>query len=97
MIGATITVVGMPASANWRTASRRFIGVGARGSMVRAILPSSVVIEMAARASPRSAMRARMSMSRVISDDLVTMPTGCEVLSSTSRIERMMRRSRSMG
>ncbi len=97
MIGATITVVGMPASASWRTASRRFAGVGARGSIARAIFPSSVVTEIAARASPRFAMRDRMSMSRVISADLVTMPTGCEVRSSTSRIERMMRRSRSIG
>ena len=39
--GATITVVGMPASDSRRSASSRFGGVEARGSMVRA----SVAIE----------------------------------------------------
>ena len=51
-------------------------GVAARGSIVRASLRSSVVTERATLASPREAMRDRMSMSRVTSADLVTMPTG---------------------
>ncbi len=42
MTGAIIAAVGMPASDNCRSASSRFAGVEARGSMVRASLPSSV-------------------------------------------------------
>ncbi len=45
--GATITVVGIPASDNFRSASSRRGGVEARGSMVRANLGSSVVTEIA--------------------------------------------------
>ncbi len=74
--GATITVVGMPASDNCRSASSRFGGVEARGSMVRASFGSSVVTESATLARLRFAIRARMSISRVTSADLVTMPTG---------------------
>ena len=39
MIGATIAVVGMPASLKSLIASRRFAGVAARGSITRADLP----------------------------------------------------------
>ncbi len=56
-MGATITAVGMPASLSWRTASRRFAGVAARGSMARAMRLSSVVTDSATLARPRSAMR----------------------------------------
>ena len=87
----------MPASESCRMASRRFAGVGQRGSMRRASSPSSVVTETATRARPRLAMRERMSMSRVTRCDLVTMPTGWLVRSSTSRISRVTRHWRSMG
>src|SRR6516162_8500173 len=68
----------------------RRAGVAARGSMTRASLPSSVVTDSATLTRLRSAMRARMSRSRVTSDDLVTMPTGWPHRSSTSRIRRMI-------
>jgi hypothetical protein len=44
--------------------------------MVRASFGSSVVTDSATLARLRFAIRARMSMSRVTSADLVTMPTG---------------------
>ena len=66
----------MPASVSCLIASSRLVGVAARGSMVRASMRSSVVTDSATLASPRSAMRDRMSMSRTTSADLVTMPTG---------------------
>ena len=76
MIGAVITVVGMPAADSARMVSIRFCGVAARGSIARASFRSSVVTDSATFAKPSAAMGARMSMSRVISADLVTMPTG---------------------
>ena len=97
MIGATITEVGMPASVNCRIASSRLVGVAARGSMVRARCRSSVVTDSATLASPRSAIRDRMSMSRTTSADLVTMPTGWPCASSTSSISRMIRYCFSIG
>ena len=76
MIGATITVTGTPASASARIASMRRWGAAARGSMTRAMRRSSVVTEIAAFASPRSAMGARISMSRMTSCDLVISAVG---------------------
>ena len=87
----------MPACDNCRSASSRLGGVEARGSMVRASFGSSVVIDSATLARLRFAIRARMSMSRVTSADLVTMPTGWPARSSTSRMPRMIFRSRSIG
>jgi hypothetical protein len=97
MIGATMTATGMPASASWRMVSRRLLGVGARGSMRRASFASRVVIDTAALARLRSAIGPRMSMSRVIRPDFVTMPTGWLVRLSTSRMPRVMRNLRSIG
>src|SRR5882757_6935667 len=94
---ARFLVAGMPASANCRNASSRFGGVEARGSMVRASFGSSVVTDSATLARLRFAIRAKMSMSRVTSADFVTMPTGWLVRSSTSRMPRMIFRSRSIG
>ena len=59
MIGATMTTVGMPASASAAIGSSRFAGVAARGSIVRASLRSSVVTESATLTSRFSAMRAQ--------------------------------------
>ncbi len=87
----------MPASDSLRTVSSRFAGEAARGSILRASFGSSVVIETATLASCRSAIRLRMSMSRVTSADFVTMPTGWFVRSSTSRIWRVMRNCCSTG
>ena len=97
MMGATMTAVGMPASAEGRTASSLRMGVAARGSIRRARWRSSVVIEMATLASPSFAMTQRMSISRVTSADLVTMATGWRASFSTSSNDRVMRRSRSIG
>ena len=97
MMGAIMTATGTPASASAVMASSRFGGVAARGSILRATRRSSVVTEIATLTRPRLAMRARMSTSRTTSADLVTMPTGWLVRSSTSRIERVMRCSRSIG
>ena len=83
-IGATMTATGTPAALSALMASRRRGGVAALGSILRAIARSSVVTEMATLASPRLAIRARISMSRMTSADLVTMPTGWPVRSSTS-------------
>ena len=77
--------------------SSRFAGVAARGSILRASRGSSVVTESATLARPRSAIGARMSMSRATSADLVTMPTGWFVRDSTSRTERVMRNCFSIG
>ena len=95
--GATITLVGMPAAASVSMVASRFSGVAARGSIARASLRSSVVTEIATLTRPRSAIRPRMSMSRSTIADLVTMPTGWLVRSSTSRISRVIRYSRSIG
>ena len=76
MTGATITVTGTPARLSAAIASRRFRGVEARGSMVRARSRSRVVTERATTARRRRAMRERTSISRVTSADLVTIPTG---------------------
>ena len=97
MTGATITEVGTPARESCRNASRRRPGVAARGSMVRASLGSSVVTEIATLTRLRSASRARMSRSRRIIADLVTMPTGWPARSSTSRMPRITWYLRSIG
>ena len=77
MIGATMTATGTPASA------QRLDGLQALAAGWRPAAPScgrslrsSVVTEIATLARPRLAMRARISMSRTTSADLVTMPTG---------------------
>ena len=64
MTGATITVVGTPASDSCRNASSRRAGVDARGSITRASFGSSVVTDSATLAMLRFAMRDRMSRSR---------------------------------
>ena len=95
--GAAMTAVGTPASASARIAPRRFAGALARGSIRLARRRSSVVTDTAARASRRAAIGARMSRSRRISADLVTMVTGWPHSARTLRIPRVMRRSRSTG
>lgn len=87
----------MPASDSRRMASSRRCGVDARGSSCRASLRSSVVIDSATLTSPFSAIGLRMSMSRVTRWFLVTIATGWLWRASTSRIERVMPRLRSMG
>ena len=87
----------MPAASSAFSVSSRRDGVAARGSIVRASFASSVVTDSATLASPFAAMRDRISMSRVTSADLVTMPTGWSCASSTSRISRMMRHCFSIG
>ena len=79
-----ITAAGMPARDSARMASSRFAGDEARGSIVRASLPSSVVIETATLARPRSAIGPRMSISRVTRWFLVTIATGWLWAASTS-------------
>src|SRR5438046_862765 len=69
----------------------------ARSMEPRASFGSSVVTDSATLARLRFAIRARMSMSRVTSADLVTMPTGWPARSSTSRTPRMIFMSRSIG
>ena len=90
MTGATMTDAGTPACDNRRSVSSRRAGVGARGSITRASLGSSVVTESATFTSLRSAMRVRMSRSRSIRLDLVTIPTGWPARSSTCRMRRMI-------
>ena len=97
MIGATMTATGTPAALSSLMASSLRDGVAARGSILRAILRSSVVTEIATLTRPRLAMRARMSRSRVTRADLVTMPTGWLVRSSTSSTARVILCSRSIG
>ena len=77
MTGAIITAVGMPASDRLPQRFQPSAPVWRRAapSCARAC-GSSVVTEIATLARLRSAMRDRMSMSRVTSADLVTMPTG---------------------
>ena len=89
MIGATITAVGMPALESARIVASRRCGVAARGSIARASLWSSVVMETATLARFFFAISDRMSMSRVTSADLVTMPTGWPASRSTSRMRRV--------
>ena len=84
MMGATMTAVGMPASARRRTASSLRMGVAARGS----ISAREVAVERRDRdgdlGQPVFAMTKRMSISRVTSADLVTMATGWRASFSTS-------------
>jgi hypothetical protein len=89
-IGATITVTGTPASASMRIASMRRCGAAARGSITRAMRRSSVVTEIAAFASPRSAKRASTSISRMMSWLLVISDTGWRQRSMVSRMPRVM-------
>jgi len=77
MTGANITAVGTPAALSARTASSRLAGVAARGSMLRASLRSSVVIDTATRHSPSAAAGPRMSRSRSTRADLVIRVKGC--------------------
>ncbi|MNI83098.1 hypothetical protein D3C73_1398760 [compost metagenome] len=76
MTGAKPTPTGQPASARRLIASSRLAGVEARGSIARASLRSSVVMETKAEARPRRPMSPRMSASRAISTDLVMMLNG---------------------
>ena len=87
----------MPASASERIAASRRAGAAARGSIARASVRSSVVTERAAAVRPFSAIGARISISRSIRADLVTMVTGWLQSASTFRISRVIRRSRSTG
>ncbi len=96
-IGAAITPTGTPAALSSRIASSLRGGVAARGSILRAAVRSSVVTEMATLTRPRSAILARISLSRTTSADLVTIPTGWLAASSTSSTARVMRCSRSIG
>ena len=88
---------GIPAPESDRIICSRRCGAGARGSINRLSLASSVVNEMPTRTSPRRAMSSRMSMSRSISAPLVTMATGCPASDSTRRQARMISCSRSIG
>jgi hypothetical protein len=87
----------MPAWVSCRIVSSRRGGVAARGSSVRASSRSSVDSEMQTAASPLAAIGARRSMSRVISADLVTMPSGWLKRDSTSITRRVSFSSRSIG
>ena len=69
--GATITPTGMPAAASRSIAFSRSRGCEARGSILRATSPSSVVIESITTAAWCAASSWRMSMSRVTSSFLV--------------------------
>ena len=73
MMGATITATGTPAALEALMASRRR-GALLLGSILRAITRSSVVTEIATLASPRLAIRVRISMSRITSADFVESP-----------------------
>ncbi len=77
MIGATITTVGMPASDSCAMASSRFVGrrrgPGLHGARQLAVERRHRQRELDEALLP---MGARISMSRVTSADLVTMPTG---------------------
>ncbi|MNR06865.1 hypothetical protein D3C85_1229600 [compost metagenome] len=97
MIGATLTPTGIPASVSSRMVRSRRAGVAARGSSVRAMPASSVVIVTAPTASRLAAMGASKSISRSISDDFVISATGWSVSCNTSNRLRVMRCSRSMG
>ena len=66
MIGAVITVTGMPASLRARTVSSRRWGVAARGSILRQSVRSSVVIETPARTSPFAAIGASRSRNNFV-------------------------------
>ena len=96
-MGAVMTPVGMPAADSARIASSRRCGAEARGSIARARSLSSVVTDTNASARLRRAMSPRMSMSRVMSWPLVTMPTGLLNSLSTCRIWRVILSSRSTG
>ena len=76
IIGAAITPVGTPARLNASMARSRNVGAEARGSILRASAPSSVVIDTHTRTRPRPAIRVRISTSRTTPADLVTMVTG---------------------
>ena len=89
--------VGMPAFVKSRMVFNLNPGVAARGSMALDKRLSSEVMEMATLAKPLEAIRDKISMSRVTSADLVTIPTGWLAASSTSRISRVTRHCFSIG
>ena len=95
--GDTLTPVGTPASARVRMVRRRRCGAAARGSSTRASFASSVVTVTYTAARPARPMGASRSRSRSTPLPLVTMPTGCCAVDSTSSTARVSRSSRSTG
>ena len=91
MIGATITVVGTPASERSRSAPSRRSGVAARGSIARASLRSSVVTDSATlHEVPLGHPRQDVDVAehqRRLGDDADRM-VGASSTSSTSRMMR---------
>ncbi len=77
MMGAAITMTGIPASERSRIARSRSCGRLARGSITAASFGSSVVTLIAAQTAPTRASRPSRSMSRQISLLLLTRLTGC--------------------
>jgi len=59
-----MTNTGMPADLSARIVSSRLVGVAARGSMMRDMVRSSVVIDTPVLTSPFSAIGPNISMSR---------------------------------
>ena len=89
-IGAAITPTGTPAAASRAIASSRRRGLPARGSMVRAISGSRVVIETETTAARWPASSASRSASRATRALLVMTPTGLRASASTSRHRRVI-------
>ena len=76
IIGAHMTRTGTPAWANARIMARRVAGAGARGSICRDRLGSSVVIDTPTKTCRRAAIAPIRSRSRRIVRPRVTMLTG---------------------
>jgi hypothetical protein len=97
MIGATLTVTGMPALVSSRMARNRPTGAEARGSIFWASSASSVTSVIVTRPAFISARRDQRSVSRSTMALLVMVVTGWPHSAMTSRHWRAMRILCSMG
>ncbi|CFT95299.1 Uncharacterised protein [Bordetella pertussis] len=97
MTGATSTPTGTPACARVRTVCSRRYGAEARGSSVRAMAASSVVMLTNTVTSFWRARSCSRSRSRSTRAFLVTTVSGWRVCSSSSSMPRVRRQVRSMG
>jgi hypothetical protein len=88
---------GTPASVRRRIICNRRLGAGARGSIFRARLSSSVVTEIETEARPCAAISAIRSMSRSMVVPRVVIQTGWRKADSTVSTCRISPWSRSMG
>src|SRR5690606_36840906 len=85
IIGANITLTGMPWSDKILTVSKRFLMVAVRGSNTRLVVSDNEVIDIFTLINWSLASSFIISKSRIIKAFLVIIPTGCLYFKNTSR------------